>query len=115
VVFKPQRLTAQELESGYWRAYRDFYGWRSIWRGASSKAGLRPRLRHLAYAGGWKKFEPLWDLLIRSKQVLHALPVLETILSGFGSRPASARRSDARSARALEQLAIQEEDTRASA
>jgi hypothetical protein len=45
-------------------------------------------LRHLAYAGGWKKFEPLWDLLIRSKQVLHALPVLETILTGFGSRPA---------------------------
>ena len=91
VVFKPQRLTAQELEAGYWRAYRDFYQWRSIWRGASSKSGLRPRLRHLAYAGGWKKFEPLWDVLIRSKQVLHALPVLETILTGFGSRPATAR------------------------
>ena len=91
VVFKPQRLTAQELEAGYWRAYRDFYRWGSIWRGASSKAGLRPRLRHLAYAGGWKKFEPLWDLLIRSRQVLHALPVLETILTGFGSRPATTR------------------------
>jgi radical SAM superfamily enzyme YgiQ (UPF0313 family) len=88
VVFKPQKLTAPELEAGYWRAYRDFYRWGSIWRGASSKTGLRPRLRHLAYAGGWKKFEPLWDLLIRSKQVLHALPVLETILTGFGSRPA---------------------------
>jgi len=88
VVFKPQKLTASELEAGYWRAYRDFYRWGSIWRGASSKPGLRPRLRHLAYAGGWKKFEPLWDLLIRSKQVLHALPVLETILTGFGSRPA---------------------------
>src|SRR4029077_975006 len=58
IVFKPQRLTAQELEAGYWRAYRDFYRWGSIWRGAASKAGLRPRLRHLAYAGGWKKFEP---------------------------------------------------------
>src|SRR2546426_3295669 len=77
VVFKPRRLTAQELEAGYWRAYRDFYRWGSIWRGSSSKIGLRSRLRHLAYAGGWKKFEPLWDLLIRSKQVLHALPVLE--------------------------------------
>jgi radical SAM superfamily enzyme YgiQ (UPF0313 family) len=88
VVFKPQRLTAQELEAGYWRAYRDFYRWGSIWRGASSKTGLRSRLRHMAYSGGWKKFEPLWDLLIRSKQVLHALPVLETILTGFGSSPA---------------------------
>jgi radical SAM superfamily enzyme YgiQ (UPF0313 family) len=94
VVFKPQRLTAQELEAGYWRAYRDFYRWGSIWRGASSKSGLRPRLRHLAYAGGWKKFEPLWDVLIRSKQVLHALPVLETILTGFGSRPAVTRQSE---------------------
>jgi len=42
----------------------------------------------MAYAGGWKKFEPLWDLLIRSKQVLHALPLLETILTGFGGGPA---------------------------
>ncbi|HEY8883906.1 MAG TPA: hypothetical protein VIO35_01235, partial [Chloroflexota bacterium] len=41
--------------------------------------------------GGWKKFEPLWDLLIRTKQVLHALPVLETILTGFGSRPSTAQ------------------------
>ena len=55
----------------------------------TSKDGLRPRLRHLAYTGGWKKFEPLWDLLIRTKQVLHTLPVLETILTGFGSRPAN--------------------------
>jgi uncharacterized protein YdeI (YjbR/CyaY-like superfamily) len=94
VVFKPQRLTPQQLEAGYWRAYRDFYRWGSIWRGASSKKGLRPRLRHMAYAGGWKKFEPLWDLLIRSKQVLHALPVLETILTGFGSRPALTRVGD---------------------
>src|SRR5438552_6146564 len=94
VVFKPQKLTAQELEAGYWRAYHDFYRWGSIWRGASSKPGLRPRLRHLAYAGGWKKFEPLWDLLIRSKQVLHALPVLETILTGFGSRPATGPRRE---------------------
>jgi hypothetical protein len=85
VVFKPQLLTASELETGYWRAYRDFYRWGSIWRGASSKRGLRRRLRHMAYAGGWKKFEPLWDALIRSKQVLHALPLLETILSGFGA------------------------------
>jgi len=87
-VFKPQRLTADELEAGYWRAYRDFYRWGSIWRGAAS------RLRHLAYAGGWKKFEPLWDLLIRSKQVLHALPLLESILTGFGSKPPRLERRD---------------------
>lgn len=81
VVFRPKRLTPQELESGYWRAYRDFYRWGSIFRGASTKKEWKGRLRHVAYAGGWKKFEPLWDLLIRSRNVLHALPVLETILN----------------------------------
>ena len=84
VVFKPARLLPRELEDGYWRAYRDFYRWGSIFRGAAAKDDWRGRMRHVAYAGGWKKFEPLWDLLIRSKHVLHALPVLEAILSASG-------------------------------
>jgi len=80
VVFRPAQLDARALEEGYWRAYREFYRWPAIWRGAATKDVLRGRLRHLAYAGGWKKFEPLWDVLIRSGQVLHALPALEAIL-----------------------------------
>jgi radical SAM superfamily enzyme YgiQ (UPF0313 family) len=86
VVFRPRNLTADALESGYWRAYRDFYRWGSIWRGAATQDSLRSRLRHLAYAGGWKKFEPLWDFAIRTGQVLHALPLLETVLAAFGER-----------------------------
>src|SRR6476619_4581085 len=27
VVFKPRRMTPEQLEAGYWRAYRDFYAW----------------------------------------------------------------------------------------
>ena len=84
VVFKPARLLPRELEDGYWRAYQDFYRWGSIFRGAAAKDDWRGRIRHVAYAGGWKKFEPLWDLLIRSRHVLYALPVLETILSASG-------------------------------
>jgi radical SAM superfamily enzyme YgiQ (UPF0313 family) len=84
VVFRPAGMDAETLESGYWQAYRDFYRWGSIWTGAASKETLRARMRHLAYAGGWKKFEPFWDLVIRSKQVVHALPLLEAVLSGFG-------------------------------
>lgn len=42
------------------------------------------RLRHAAYAGGWKKFEPMWDLVIRAKQASSMLPVLESVLSAFG-------------------------------
>jgi radical SAM superfamily enzyme YgiQ (UPF0313 family) len=83
-VFQPALMTPAELEAGYWRAYEDFYTWGSIWRGAASKPNVRDRLRHLGYAGGWKKFEPAWDVIIRSGQVLHALPLLELILTGFG-------------------------------
>jgi radical SAM superfamily enzyme YgiQ (UPF0313 family) len=84
VVFRPARLTPGELEAGYWRAYRDFYRWGSILRGASAKEGWGERLRHVAYAGGWKKLEPLWDIVIRARRVTAMLPVLEGVLSGFG-------------------------------
>jgi len=83
-VFKPARMTPQQLEDGYWRAYKDFYRWGAILRGAWSKPELPPRLRHLAYATGWKKFEFLWNLIIRAKQVTRMLPLLETILDEFG-------------------------------
>jgi hypothetical protein len=43
-------------------------------------------LRHFAYAAGWKKFEPLWDFVIRAKRAGLMLPVLESILSEFGRR-----------------------------
>ncbi len=82
-VFQPARLTPQALEEGYWRAYREFYRWSAIWRGASTKANLPAQARHFAYAAGWKKFEPFWDLIIRAKRVTQALPVLETVLGGL--------------------------------
>lgn len=83
-VFQPKQMTPSALEAGYWRAYRDFYRWSAIWQGASTKSTLLAQARHFAYAAGWKKFEPLWDLLIRVKRVTQALPVLETILGGLG-------------------------------
>jgi radical SAM superfamily enzyme YgiQ (UPF0313 family) len=85
-VFLPARMSGDELERGYWRAYRDFYRWRSIVRGAAAHESLVAGLRHAAYAAGWKKFEPLWDLLIRAKRAGAMLPVLEAILSEFGLR-----------------------------
>ena len=79
-------MTGDELETGYWRAYRDFYRWGSIVRGASAHGELTAGLRHFAYAAGWKKFEPLWDAVIRAKKAGIMLPVLEAILSEFGRR-----------------------------
>lgn len=86
VVFRPSALTATELERGYWKAYHDFYRWGSIVRGAWAHEAILPAARHLAYAAGWKKFEPLWDLVIRARRAGTMLPALETILSEFGRR-----------------------------
>jgi radical SAM superfamily enzyme YgiQ (UPF0313 family) len=80
-VFRPARLTPRQLEQGYWRAYRDFYSWRGILRGAATKPDLVDGLRHAAYAIGWKKCEPVWDLLIRARRVGRALPLLERVLA----------------------------------
>ena len=41
------------------------------------------QLRHVAYAGGWKKLEPMWDWVIRARQLGRMLPVLEGVLSGL--------------------------------
>lgn len=84
VVYRPAKLTPEALEKGYWDAYREFYTWGSIFKGASAKDNWVERARHVAYAGGWKKFEPLWDWVIRARRATQMLPVLENILAGFG-------------------------------
>jgi len=87
-VFRPARMTGEELERGYWRAYHDFYRWESLLQSAAAHDTLTGSLRHLAYAAGWKKFEPLWDLVIRARRAGMMLPILETVLSEFGRRRA---------------------------
>jgi hypothetical protein len=73
-------MSTDALEAGYWRAYRDFYRWSNIGRAALNGGTLPHRLRRFAYAAGWKKFEPLWDLLIRTRRLASMLPLLEGIL-----------------------------------
>jgi hypothetical protein len=74
------------LERGYWRAYRNFYRWRSIARGAAAHGDAVAGLRHFAYAAGWKKFEPLWDAVIRARQLRIMTPLLEGVLSRVTAR-----------------------------
>lgn len=85
-VFRPARLTADELEAGYHRAYRDFYGWRNIARGAWAHGGAKHRAKHFFYAAGWKKFEPLWDLAIKARRLDLLTPLLEGVLSKVTQR-----------------------------
>ena len=82
VVHRPgPYLTPQQLKAGYDQAYRDFYSWTNIAKASRTHDTLRHQIKHFAYAGGWKKFEPLWNFMIKSRH-LHAMrPLLEAILS----------------------------------
>ncbi len=92
-VFRPARMSATELEAGYRRAYREFYGWPAIMRSAWTEDGTRERLRHLAYTAGWKKMEPVWDIAIRHGHVRRLLPLLETLLTASAGGASGVRRS----------------------
>ncbi|MBZ0319203.1 MAG: B12-binding domain-containing radical SAM protein [Anaerolineae bacterium] len=92
VVYRPAKISPEALEAGYWRAYQEFYRWSAILKGAATKDTLTGKMRHIAYAGGWKKFEPMWDAMIRLKRVARMRPVLEGVLTGFGQhRPTQKR------------------------
>ncbi|MBI3137076.1 MAG: B12-binding domain-containing radical SAM protein [Sphingobacteriales bacterium] len=81
VVYQTKGLTADELKRGYDRAYRDFYSWSNIAKASWQHKEIRQQLKHFAYAGGWKKFEPLWNFMIKTKGLNRMLPLLESILS----------------------------------
>ena len=84
VVFRCRGVSGEEPEPDYWRAYREIYRWGSVFHGALSQNHPAAVLRHFAYVAGWKKFEPRWDWVIRSRQVSRMRPVLEQVLRGFG-------------------------------
>lgn len=81
VVFQPAKMSPEALEAGYHQAYRDFYSWKSIFQSAWTKGSLPEKLRHVAYPGGWKKAEPVWDLAIRTQIISRFRPMLEAVLS----------------------------------
>ena len=94
VVFRPARLTPEQLETGYHRAYRDFYGWGNITRAARAHDSAKHRAKHVFYAAGWKKFEPLWDVVIKTRRLALMTPLLEGVLSKVTGPPRPAPRPE---------------------
>lgn len=86
VVYQPAKLSAEALKTGYDRAYRDFYNWGNILRASSAHGSVKHRAKHFGYAAGWKKFEPLWDLVIKTKRLGVMTPMLEAVLSKVSQR-----------------------------
>jgi radical SAM superfamily enzyme YgiQ (UPF0313 family) len=82
VVYLPARLKPETLNAGYDWAYREFYRWTSIARASLQHGAFTHQAKHFFYASGWKKFEPVWDLMIRARQLTRVTPLLEGVLSG---------------------------------
>lgn len=81
VVYRTTNLSTRELEEGYNWAYNEFYSWSNIFEASWKHDSIKHKLKHLFYTGGWKKFEPLWNFLIKTGGLNHMLPLLESILS----------------------------------
>ena len=86
VVYKTKGLSAQQLKEGYDWAYRSFYSWSNIYKASVQHEEFKHMIKHFAYAGGWKKFEPLWNFMIKTKGLNRMLPLLEAILSKVSRR-----------------------------
>ncbi len=81
VVYKTVGLTAEELQQGYDWAYREFYRWANIFKASLMHGSNKHKMKHLFYTGGWKKFEPVWNFIIKTGNLNKMRPVLEALLS----------------------------------
>ncbi|MBS3763826.1 MAG: DUF4070 domain-containing protein, partial [Planctomycetes bacterium] len=77
-VFRPAGMSPWELESGYHRAYREFYRYGSILKRSLGQPGA---LKRLAYNVGWKKSDWLWKHIIRLGLMSRIRPIFERILA----------------------------------
>lgn len=81
VVYKTKNISAKDLKDGYDWAYKEFYKWKNIYKASNNHELIKHKLKHFFYSGGWKKFEPLWNFMIKTKNLNSMLPLLESVLA----------------------------------
>ncbi len=81
VVYQTKNISAEDLKAGYDWAYKEFYSWNNILKASLNHDSIKHQLKHLFYSGGWKKFEPLWNFIIKTEGLNKMLPLLESILA----------------------------------
>lgn len=81
VVYQTKNISAEDLKAGYDWSYREFYSWNNILKASLNHDSVKHQLKHLFYSGGWKKFEPLWNFIIKTEGLNKMLPLLESLLS----------------------------------
>lgn len=81
VVYQTKGLTADQLKRGYDWAYNAFYSWQNIAKASMQHDNMKHTLKHFFYTAGWKRFEGLWNFIIKTQGLQQMLPLLEQILS----------------------------------
>ena len=76
-VFRPRRMTPEQLEAGYSHAKRQFATCGSILR---RSLGLPGALKRIAYNVAWMKIDPLWVAIIRAGLMPFATRIFERVL-----------------------------------
>ncbi|NQT15492.1 MAG: B12-binding domain-containing radical SAM protein [Planctomycetes bacterium] len=90
-VFRPRGMTAEELEQGHKRAYREFLSYGSILR---RSFGVPGTLKRLAYNVAWMRLDPLWVAIIRSGLMPYATRIFDRVLR-LNTRPTRPVRPEA--------------------
>ena len=94
VVYETTRISPEELKHGYDWAYKSFYSWPNIVKASLKHSSHKHKLKHFLYTGGWKKFEPLWNFIIKTGVLNEMFPLLEAILSKVKTERPSASERD---------------------
>lgn len=80
LVFTHPIISHGKMEEGYKRAYDNFYKWGNIFKASQEHASLKMKLKHLSYAGAWKRFEPVWNFIIKNEFLAKTRLALERTL-----------------------------------
>jgi radical SAM superfamily enzyme YgiQ (UPF0313 family) len=83
-VFRPKLMSVEELEGGYFRAYREFYSWRSI----LSRCRFRDSgfAKRLLLNAAYKKAEPVYHLLGNGVRAGWGRPIMKWFATPNGGR-----------------------------
>jgi radical SAM superfamily enzyme YgiQ (UPF0313 family) len=90
-VFRPRRMTPEQLESGHKRAYREFLTCGSI---LHRSVGLPGMAKRLAYNIAWMKMDPLWVAIVRLGLMPFATRIFSRVLRARTKPAASAHLSE---------------------
>jgi len=76
-VYRPEKMSPEKLEEGYWWSYDKFYSYSSIFQRAF---GLNAPLKRLTYNVAWKKMDGFWNIIIKNNYLRFIIPAFEYIL-----------------------------------